>query len=226
MEKNVWKRITSSVFNVLFYMTIVLMLIFSVANMKIRAENDIAHIFKTGFLSVQSNSMAGEEVNSFHQGDLVFVNMLSDQEKMSLDIGTVVTFYDHQIKSFNTHRIVDIYVINDEVHYITQGDAVSEPDQTPLYYQDVIATYQDKLTGLGTTLDYVQSSSGFLLVIILPVLIILIIEGTLLAKHAMQHHKTRFEEKFRAIERQAMSDLELEKERIRQQIISELQLNK
>lgn len=226
MEKNVWKRITSSVFNVLFYVTIVMMLVFAVANMKIKQENDIAHIFKTGFLSVQSNSMMGDQEDSFHQGDLVFVNMLSAEDKMSLEIGTVVTFYDHQIKSFNTHRIVDIYVINDDVHYITQGDAVNEPDQTPLHYEDVIATYEQKIGGLGKTLDYVQSSTGFLLVIILPVLMILIIEGTLLAKHAMQHHKIRFEQKFRAIERQAMSDLELEKERIRQQILKELQLNK
>ncbi len=226
MEKNVWKRITSSVFNVLFYITIVLMLVFAVANMKIKQENDIAHIFKTGFLSVQSDSMVGNHVDSFHKGDLIFVHMMSQEEKMDLEIGTIVTYYDHQIKSFNTHRIVDIYIINDEVHYITQGDAVNEPDQSPLHYQDVIATYDQKISGLGTTLDYVQSSTGFLLVVILPVLMILIIEGALLAKHAMQHHKVKFEQKFRAIEQQAMSDLELEKERIRQQILKELQLNK
>ncbi|PKK94022.1 MAG: signal peptidase I [Tenericutes bacterium HGW-Tenericutes-6] len=226
MKKNVLSNTAKATLNVLFYMTIVFLLIFSIANIRVKKENDIAHVFGTGFLSVQSDSMAGSEETSFEKGDLIFVNMINESNLNSVKVGDVVTFYDYSIKAFNTHRIVDTLFVNNEMYFITQGDNVSEPDDKPLHPNDVLAVYKSAVPKLGSTLDYLQTSSGFALMIILPVLIILIVEGILLVKNIMTAHKIKIEANFKAIEQKAMSELEQEKERIRQQILKELQLNK
>lgn len=226
MKKNVLNNTAKATLNVLFYMTIVFLLVFSVANIRVKQENDIANVFGTGFLSVQSNSMAGGESNSFNKGDLIFVRMINDQNLSSVAIGDVVTYFDYTIKAFNTHRIVDSQIINGEFFYITQGDNVNEPDLQPLKPTDILAVHQSTVPKLGTTLDYVQTSTGFAMMIILPVIIILLIEGVLLTRNFMAVHKVKYEENFKQIEQKAMSDLELEKERIRKQILQELQLTK
>lgn len=226
MEKQVLSNITKATLNVLFYMTITFLLIFSIANIRVKQENDIANVFGTGFLSVQSDSMAGSESNSFNKGDLIFVNMISTSQKELLQVGEIVTFYDSTIKAFNTHRIVEVIDMNGEIYFVTQGDNVSVPDALPIHYTQVLATYKSNIVGLGSTLDYLQTSTGFALMIILPVILILLVEGFLLTKNFMAVHKIRYEENFKQIEQKAMSDLELEKERIRKQILQELQLTK
>ncbi len=224
MKKNVLSNAAKATLNVLFYMFIITLLIFSAANIRVKKENDIANVFGTGFLSVQSNSMAGTESSSFSQGDLIFVRMLSESQKSSLEIGSVVTYFDHSIKSFNTHRIVDLFTVDGELYFITQGDNVAEPDAQPLHYTQVLATYHSSVAGLGTTLDYLQSAGGFALMIILPVVIILIIEGIVLIKNIMHSNKVKFEKEFKIIEQKAMSELEIEKEKIRKQILAELKI--
>ena len=226
MKKQNLSTLVNVILNAFFYMTIIFLLVFSMANIKVKQENDIANVFGTGFLSVQSDSMAGEHSNSFKKGDLIFVNMIEDEQAAKLQVGTIITFYDVTIKSFNTHRIIEIININGEAYFVTQGDNVTVPDVTPIHYKQVLATYKSNVSGLGTTLDYLQTSTGFAMMIILPVIIILLIEGVLLTKNFMAVHKAKYEESFKQIEQRAKSDLELEKERIRKQILQELQLTK
>jgi len=226
MKKNVLNNTAKATLNVLFYMTIIFLLIFSIANIRVKQENDIANVFGTGFLSVQSDSMAGSQASSFSKGDLIFVKMINQQNLNTVAIGDVVTYYDYSIKAFNTHRIVDSTLINGDLYFITQGDNVLEPDLQPLRAQDVLAVYRSNVSGLGTTLDYLQTSTGFALMIILPVVFILLVEGIILAKNYMAVHRIKYEENFKEMEQKAMKDLDLEKERIRRQILQELQLTK
>lgn len=224
MRKHVFKHAAKATWNVLFYMTIIMLLIFSAANIKVKKENDIAHVFGTGFLSVQSNSMMGNHDDSFQKGDLIFVRMINEQQKSNLQIGEVVTYFDYSIKAFNTHRIVDRFELDGEVYYITQGDYATEPDALPLNHTLVLATYKNHVTGVGSILDYLKTGAGYALFIILPVIFILVIEGMIMIKNIMNSSKLKFEKQFKMIEAQAMSELEIEKEKIRKQILSELKI--
>jgi signal peptidase I len=224
MKKQILSHAAKVTLNVLFYVFIITLLVFSAANIRVKKENDIANVFGTGFLSVQSNSMAGADQSSFNKGDLIFVKMLSENQTASLQIGQVVTYFDHSIKAFNTHRIVDRFSVDGEIYFTTQGDNVSEPDAQPLHHSQVLAAYRSNITGLGTTLDYLQSPSGFAVMIILPVVIILIIEGIILVRNIMHSSKVKFEKEFKVIEQKAMSELEVEKEKIRKQILAELKI--
>ncbi|HBP25959.1 MAG TPA: hypothetical protein DD618_03305, partial [Acholeplasmatales bacterium] len=63
------KKIVKIVLNVLFYSFIAVLLLFSIANMRIKTNADIPNIFGRGFLAVISDSMEGDQDDSFNQGD-------------------------------------------------------------------------------------------------------------------------------------------------------------
>ena len=220
-EKIQAKSIIKIILNTLFYGVILLLVFFSFANMKVKSENNIANIFGTGFLAVQSDSMKGTESDNFSKGDMIFVRMLNDNSRQNLDIGDIVTFYDLSIKQFNTHRIVDKFDIEGEIYLITQGDNTPGADQ-PIHISETISVYSSSVGGLGNTLDYLQSPTGFALFIILPVAVILIVEGILLGRNILQLNKVKMEEKYTLEKEKASLDLEAEKEKIRQQILEEL----
>ena len=113
--KSLVLRILKIVGNVIFYVVIVLLFFFSLMNINSGGKGGIPNIFGKGYLSVQSDSMSGKvtyeeykkfKIKSFAKGDLVNVDMLSKSAKAKLNVGDVITFWDIDIKAYNTHRIV------------------------------------------------------------------------------------------------------------------------
>jgi signal peptidase len=212
--------------NISFYVIIIGLILFAVANTKIKKENNIANIFGYGFLSVQSNSMLGELDDSFEKGDMIFVKLLDETDRENLAVGDIITYYDMSIRAFNTHRIVEINL--EENYLVTQADynQVSEstntaPDQ-PIALDQAIAIYDGHIANLGTTLDYVQSPSGFAVVVILPVVIILFYEAFKLFKNIMALNKEKLELKYKEDLDKTHELLEIEKQKMREALIKEL----
>lgn len=229
-KKTTPKKVLKITLNSLFYLIIILLLIFSVANIKVKKENDIANVFGTGFLSVQSNSMLGDKDDSFEKGDMVFVKMLDEKSVLDLKVGDIVTYFDMSIKQFNTHRIVEINF--DDEYIVTQADynqagqnTNTQPDQ-PITFDQAIATYKSKVSGLGNTLDKLQSPTGFALFIILPVALILIFEGVMLGRNILQLNREKMEDKYAQEKEDTKKTLEVEKEKIRQELLAELKKEK
>lgn len=125
--------------NVIFYAVIVLLLIFSIMNIKAGSSNGgFPNIFGKGFLAVKSESMerdtgSGSGVPSYYddysigeikKNDLVYEKVLNSKSINNLKVGDVITFFDPSIKALNTHRIVRIEKDeNNVVNRITcQGD--------------------------------------------------------------------------------------------------------
>lgn len=214
-------KITKITLNVLFYVVIVFILLFAIANMKVKTTGDIPNIFGSGFLSVQSDSMDGNQEDSFKQGDLIFVNMLNDKERAELEVGDIVTFYGSfynettkQRDTFlNTHRIVEIsYTDTDEMVLVTQGDKVAEMagrkygeggenDDTnyeSLFASEAIAVHKSTWGGAGNTLDFLRSPVGFGVFIVIPAVLILIVEAYFLIKNVLKMNKEKMEKEYQA----------------------------
>lgn len=224
-KKKLAKKIMSISVNTIFYIVIVLLLVFSLANIQVKKENDIANIFGRGFLAVQSESMSGDLEDSFEMGDVVFVKMLDDESRQDLVVGDIITYYDLTLKAFNTHRIIEIFVNEGNTYLVTQGDNTPGSDQ-PIRLADAKALYLSKWTGAGTALDYLQSPTGFALFVILPVVIILVFEGVVLARNLLALNKSKMEEKFAIEKEKTIVDLEAEKEKLRAQILEEMKNKK
>ncbi len=225
------KRIILIVLNVFFYAFILVMLLFSVANIRAKSEDDIPNIFGRGFLSVQSDSMNGDNKDSFKKGDLIFVDMLSDKEIDKLKVGDIISYFDIELRSFNTHRIVEV---QDE-YFVTQGDLAAKDPGTkyvpggenndPNTYEIISKTqvkskYVSHWNGVGKTYDFILDY--FEWTVVLPVALIVILEVVLLVRNIVKLNQEKLKEKYEKEKFEDLSDLEAAKEKLRQEILEEL----
>lgn len=121
--------------NVIFYLLILLVLLFSISNIRAKNKNDqIPNIFGKGYLNVLSDSMTGDNKDSFNVGDMIIVNVANDKKISKLVVGDIVTFYDSNLASnkgagtaLNTHRIVYIGKNTEGTTiYYTMGDKIAK----------------------------------------------------------------------------------------------------
>lgn len=241
-KKNTPLFILKVIGNVVFYLIIALLLLFSIMNINGGNKTQgFPNIFGKGFLSVQSNSMEGTNLDSFTKGDLLFVDVFDPKDYDNLEVGMIVTFYDENIKNLNSHRIV--YIARDDngkiLSLAVQGDYIAnlmgvydplDPEKGPLNMtllnrkdvvnltaNDIKGIYTGKWQGAGKALDTMRDY--WLFIFVLPVLCLMLFEIFMVVKNvmALQAEKQRIANK-----EQATADLEAQKEELRKQIMAEL----
>lgn len=241
-KKLVIKRVTKISLNVIFYSALLILILFAVANTKLKTTGDIANIGGRGFLTVLTSSMDGDEEDSFSTKDLIFVRIPSESQKQDLKVGDIITYFKMNIPGIGgngliTHRIVEVTEDNNgKVVYITRGDAAPEmPDEEdPGYvnyqetyleaisYENVLGVYTGQLPGFGQAMKTIQTPNGFLMFVVFPVLLLLIIETVFLVKNVFMINKEKLTSDLEKEKEQALANLEAEKEKMRQQILEEL----
>jgi signal peptidase len=220
-------KVLKIVLNVFFYSVVVLLVLFSFANMKLKQKDDIANLFGKGFLTVLTDSMAGENQDSFTPEDIIFVTLLDDESRQDLEVGDIITYFSMSIPGLNvqgfiTHRIVDKFSEGGETFLVTQGDKDNAPLDEPINIKDAIAVYNSKWVGAGNALKYLQTPTGFATFVILPVAIIVIVEAVFLVRTIIIVNNDKLKEKMISESSQSTFDVEAEKERIRKQILEEM----
>ena len=170
------KKIVGIVLNVLLWIFLVfafVMVVFAFSS----TSNDyrVPILGKKIILTVQSDSMKP----TFKEGDLLVATVLTDDEKEQLQAGDIITFFvdlnNDGVKELNTHRIVSV---NNGV-FKTQGDNNAIADNYNVYARDIIASWKEgntKIGGLGSFISFLQSSTGFLVVIVIPLVAFFVYE--------------------------------------------------
>ena len=121
--------------NIVFYVVIIGLLLFSIMNINAGSKNGgFPNIFGKGFLAVQTDSMtrdgdkldelyADYEIGEFARGDLLYANVVNEKNINDLKVGDVVTFFDSSINALNTHRIIIVDIEDGKVtRVVLQGD--------------------------------------------------------------------------------------------------------
>lgn len=244
VENKVWK-IAKTVLNVIFYLFITFLILFSISNFGVKDNLDIPGIFGSGFLTVESDSMAGEEKDSFTKNDLIFVKLapkINTEFVKNIKVGDIITFEYATPSSgivLNTHRVVEIREnANGTRTFITQGDYVAMNDaykyvpgseeNDPSKYEVVeqafvVAKYTGKLSGAGKTMKYVRSSTGFLVCVVIPTAIFLIFELVILVINITKFKQSKLNEKTKE---DREKELEEAKAKIRAELLAEMEANK
>lgn len=220
-------KVGKIVLNVFFYGVIVLLVLFSFANMKLKQKDDIANLFGRGFVTVLTDSMTGDQDDSFTVDDVIFVQLLDDESRQDLEVGDIVTYFSMKIPGLNvqgfiTHRIIEIFTLDGETFLVTQGDKEGATPDDPINITEAIAVYTGQFKGAGSALKYLQTPTGFALFVILPVALILIVEAVFLVRNIIQINNQKIKEQIASEVQQPTFDIEAEKERIRQQILEEM----
>jgi len=117
------------------------------------------------FMIVQSGSMAP----AIKMGSIVMVKPVEDYK-----IGDVVCFGQiTRTKSPITHRIYDIKVVENEVSYITKGDANNAPDLREISKREIIGKVLFSVPYVGYAVDFAKKPLGFALIILIPATVII-----------------------------------------------------
>ena len=159
--------------NVLAWVLLALALLVTIAVFSSERNNGIAKLFGLMPMTVQSDSMAP----TFYEGDLVIVKEIDDLYALKED--DVITFYtiiDGQ-RVLNTHRIVSVNKSDTTVSFTTKGDNNSIKDSVDVGAADIVGKWTGtRLGGFGKVVDFLKTSKGFFICIVIPMAIFFLIE--------------------------------------------------
>jgi signal peptidase len=163
------KRTFSILVNVLLWAVILLAALFAFTTLATRDDTKVSNVVGYTPLSVLTDSMSP----TFNSGDLIFIKKC---DPSTLQVGDIITFHTIINNEFtlNTHRIHEITDNGGVRSYTTMGDNNAVPDTHIIADGDIVGKYVGKLGGFGRVMDFLSSSTGFLCVIVLPMLLFFI----------------------------------------------------
>lgn len=180
-------KVLNTVINVVLIIAIVLAALCTYVSFVSSSGSGAPNIFGFQFLSIQTDSM----YPTFNPGDLIIDKDIytDDAAKEQLKRGDVITYWTNinGERVLNTHRIANVYDGGGYRIFETIGDKNTVVDTLTVHESEVVGVYLNvTIPGVGKALDYLQTSTGFLLVVVIPVFIFFIY-------HLVQFFRVLFE---------------------------------
>lgn len=160
------KRGATILVSMILWAVILLAALFAFTTLATRDNNLVANLAGFTPLSVMSDSMSP----TFNAGDLIIIRKCTPA---TLEEGDIITFHAIINNEFalNTHRIAEIQNQNGARSYVTKGDNNVIADTHIIADGDIVGKYVGRLPYFGKVVQFLSSSTGFLLVIVLPLLL-------------------------------------------------------
>ena len=163
------KKVLSIALRVLLWIIILLAALFAFTTLATRDNNHVANLAGFTPMTVLTDSMSP----TFNHGDMIIIKKCDPN---TLEVGDIVTFHTiiQNEYALNTHRIIEI---NGDVGmrtFITKGDNNEIADQRSIAGGDIVGKYTGRLPYVGYVMQFLSSSVGFLVVIVLPLLVFFI----------------------------------------------------
>lgn len=166
----VLKKTGTIVISVLLWVIILVAALYAFTTMATRDNQNVSDIMGYTPLVVKSDSMAP----TFRAGDLIFIKKCDTSTLKEGDIICFHTIIDNEY-ALNTHRIQKIEESGDARSYTTLGDNNNGIADTHIISDgDIVGKYVGHLQNAGKVMDFLSSSMGFLIVIVLPMLLFFI----------------------------------------------------
>lgn len=188
MEKTAKKsrKVWSVLGNIFIWIFIAFSVLMTVLAFAAQSSPDgVPTIGDTVILVVQSPSMQP----TFNMGDIIIGKKISEAEKTGLKVDEIITFVTDDIngdgkRDLNTHRIIEVNVLeNGSITYVTKGDNNAMQDSKKVNPIDIVCRWEgSRIKGLGKALNFLQSPTGFLVTIVIPLLLFFILEIVLFVK--------------------------------------------
>lgn len=165
-EESRGKRIANTIINVILVIAIVLAAVCTYVSFVSTSGSGTPNILGVHVFSIQTDSM----YPTLKAGDLIFGTAVKDPT--TLVPGDIITYWTviNGERVLNTHRI---HTVNDGGGYRifqTKGDANTAVDSLTVHENSVVAKFSNiSMSGVGKVFDYLQTSTGFLLVVVVPV---------------------------------------------------------
>lgn len=160
-------KVISNILNVVLVVALILAAVCTYISYVSTSGSGVPSIFGLELFTIQTDSM----YPALSAGDLVIDTKVKDASELRQgDIITYWTVIDGE-RVLNTHRIYEIYDGGDYLIFATKGDNNTAADALTVHESEVVGKYKTRIGGVGKVLDYLQTSTGFLLVVVIPVFI-------------------------------------------------------
>lgn len=180
--KKTLKDILSTVVNIILVFAMILAALCTYVSFVSTSGNGVPSLFGYEFFSVQTDSM----YPTLKSGDLIIDKVIEDPHTLRPnDIITYWTVINGE-RVLNTHRIYQIYDGGEYLIFETKGDKYESADTLTVHESELVGQYLTHVEGVGKILDYLQTSTGFLLVVVLPVALFFVF-------HLIQFFRVLFE---------------------------------
>ncbi len=192
------RRIANTVVNIILVIAIVIAAVCTYVSFISTSGNGVPSIFGVELLSIQTDSM----YPVFSAGDLIFAKRVKDTS--ALQVNDIITYWTviEGERALNTHRIIGIWDGGDHLIFTTQGDNNTIEDDMPVHEAEVVGQYTGKrIKGAGKVFDFLQTSTGFLIVVVVPV-------GLFFIYHLIQFFRVMFE--YQSVKNRLMYEQERE----------------
>ena len=163
------KKAASIALSVVMWIIILVAALYAFTTLATHEDGSVSDIAGFTPLAVQSDSMAP----TFNKGDLIVIQKCDTSKLEAGDIVTFHTIIDNEY-ALNTHRIAAIDEVNGMRSFTTKGDNNDVADTHIISDGDIVGKYLFALPQMGKVMDFLSSSMGFLIVIVLPMLLFFI----------------------------------------------------
>ena len=202
---NAVKKAANVLLSVILWAVILIAALYAFTTMATRDNQNVSSLLGYTPLVVKSDSMAP----TFETGDLIIIKKCDPPTLKEGDIICFHTIINNEY-ALNTHRIQSIESVGDARSYTTIGDNNNGiADLHVISDGDIVGKYVGHVTGLGKVMDFLSSSMGFLVVIVLPMLLFFVyqiyhlIMISISLKRAMAVEAAKEEEAIRMAAREA-----------------------
>ena len=181
-EESKAKRILNAVVNVILVVAIALAAMCTYVSFVSTSGNGVPSILGVRMFSIQTESM----YPTLLPGDLIFDVAVKDTNELRK--GDIITYWTviNGERVLNTHRIHEIYDGGGYLIFATKGDNNTIADPLTVHESEVVGKFSLRVSGIGKVFDYLQTSTGFLIVIVIPVFLFFLF-------HLVQFFRVLFE---------------------------------
>ena len=207
------QKALSAVINVILVLAIALAAVSTYVSYVSASGNGVPSIFGIRVLSIQTESM----YPILNPGDLIFDTSVKDPA--DLKVGDIITYWTviNGERVLNTHTVYEIYDGNGYLIFGTKGDNNTAADPLTVHESEIVGKYSFRIGGLGKVFDYLQTSTGFLLVVVIPVFIFFLFYLVQFFRVLFEYQNVKNRIKYEQ-ERGRTEDLLAENERKQQQM--------
>lgn len=199
-------KISSKVLSWIIIAVTVFMMVFTIISSLIFDRSD-RNLFGLRFYVVLTDSMSLSENNKddkvhFDAGDIVLIKNAKD--KTAIEEGEIIAFISQNSDSFGstiTHRIRTVRkdANGRTLGYVTYGTNTGINDEVLVQPEYVIGTYSGKLAGVGSFFQFLKTTPGYIICILVPFLLLILWQGAGTIRL------------FRQYKREQMADMEAER---------------
>ena len=162
------QKIISRIVNTVLVIAIALAAISTYVSYVSTSGSGVPSVLGLQMLSIQTKSM----YPVLNPGDLIFDVAIKDPAE--LKVGDIITYWTviNGERVLNTHNIHEIYDGGGYLIFATKGENNPTADPLTVHESELVGKYTGvKIPGLGKAFDYLQTSTGFLVVVVVPVFI-------------------------------------------------------